>query len=111
MSGKENLGLPEIMQRKLDDMHRDIAGPEPSPLELLLAERVVMCWLHLYYAETVYIQNMDDLTIRQAEFHQNRITKTHNRYLSAIRTLAQVRRLGVPTIQVNVAEQQVNVAQ
>ena len=54
---------------------------------------------------------MGDLTLGQAEFHQKRITKAHNRYLSAIRTLAQVRRLGVPAVQVNIGEQQVNVAQ
>jgi hypothetical protein len=53
---------------------------------------------------------MAELTLRQAEFHQKRITMAHNRYLSAIRTLAQVRRLGVPAVQVNIGEQQVNVA-
>ena len=94
----------------LDAMGQELSGPEPSPLERLLVERIVMCWLHLYYAEAIYIQSMSELTLRQAEFHQKRITLAHNRYLSAIRTLAQVRRLGVPAVQVNIGEQQVNVA-
>lgn len=61
-------------------------------------------------AEALYTQSMGDLTLRQAEFHQKRITKAHNRYLSAIRTLAQVRRLGVPAVQVDIGDRQVNVA-
>ena len=34
--------------------------------------------------------------------------EAHRRYLSAIRSLAQVRRLLSPSIQVNIAEQQIN---
>ena len=58
----------------LDAMGQELAGPESSPLEHLVAERIVMCWLHLYYAEAVYIQSMQELTLRQSEFHQKRIT-------------------------------------
>ena len=36
--------------------------------------------------------------------------RAHRRYLSAIRTLAQVRRLLTPAVQINVGENQVNVA-
>lgn len=32
----------------------------------------------------------------------------HKRLLSALKTLAEVRRLMLPTVQVNIAEQQVN---
>lgn len=111
MSGEKNLALPEIMKRKLKAMRQELAGQESSSLEHLLAERIVMCWLHLYYAEALYTQNTGNFTLSQADFHQRRITKAHNRYLSAIRTLAQVRRLGVPAVQVNIGDQQVNVAQ
>jgi hypothetical protein len=109
ISGTKNLLLPEVIQRKMHAMRQELAGSEPSPVERLLVERIVLCWLHLHYAETLYAQNMQELTLRQAEFHQKRITMAHNRYLSAIRTLAQVRRLGVPAVQVNVGEQQVNI--
>ncbi|MGD9893490.1 MAG: hypothetical protein AB7R89_17845 [Dehalococcoidia bacterium] len=36
--------------------------------------------------------------------------RAQRRYLAAIRTLAQVRRLLVPNVQVNIAENQINVA-
>ncbi len=65
----------------------------------------------MHYAETISMQNGSEMSLRQAEFHQKRISMAQNRYLAAIRTLAQVRRLGVPVVQVNIAEQQVNVAE
>jgi hypothetical protein len=108
--GTKNLILPEIIKRKMHAMRQELTGPEPSPVDRLLVERIVLCWLHLHYAEARYAQNMQELTLRQSEFHQKRITIAQNRYLSAIRTLAQVRRLGVPVVQVNIGDQQVNVA-
>jgi hypothetical protein len=70
----------------------------------------VLCWLHLHYAENIYVQAMHELTITQATFHRRRLSLAQSRYLSAIRTLAQVRRLQVPAVQVNIAREQVNVA-
>jgi hypothetical protein len=110
IGGEKNLAVQECYTRMLDAMGQELSGPASSPLERLLVERIVMCWLHLYYTEALYVQNMQDLTLRQSEFHQKRITMAHNRYLSALRTLAQVRRLKVPAVQVNIGEQQVNVA-
>ena len=44
-----------------------------------------------------------------SEFHQKRIDRAHKRHLSAIRTLAQISKMG-PTLQINIAEKQVNTA-
>lgn len=110
IAGEKALAQQEMYERKLAAMQQDLAGPTPSFLERLLVERIVLCWLHLYYAEGIYTQNMEEFSIRQAEFQQARISKAQTRYLMAIRTLAQIRRLNVPAVQVNIAEQQVNVA-
>ena len=89
----------------------DLAGPAPSPLEALLVERVVACWLAVSYYEGNYHQNLrDGMSLTQSMYHQKRITLAHNRYLSAIKTLAQVRRLALPVMQVNIGESQINVA-
>ena len=109
VAGERNLVRQEAIARKCVALAQELAGPTPSPLERLLVERIVLCWLHLHYAEGLCLQ-MKEGTFQQEEFHQRRISKAHARYLSAIRTLAQVRRLGVPAIQVNVGQQQVNVA-
>jgi hypothetical protein len=48
--------------------------------------------------------------IHQVEFFERRVTQCQKRYLASIKTLAQVRRLMRPLIQVNIAEKQANVA-
>jgi hypothetical protein len=93
--------------RKCAAFTKELAGPQPSPLERLLVERIAMCWLHLSYAEALYAQNIQVLSCQQAEHYERRLSKAQARYLSAIRTLAQVRRLGVPAVQVNIGQQQV----
>ena len=109
-SGEKALYTQELFRRKCQALTRDLAGPNPTPLETLLVDRIVLSWLHLHYAETIYVQNMHELSITQSTFHQHRITAAHTRYLAAIRTLAQVRRLQVPAVQVNIAREQLNVA-
>jgi hypothetical protein len=107
LSGDKNLVVQEAHARKCAALTAELAGPQPSPLERLLVERIVLCWLHLHYDETLYVQHREKLTLRQDEFFQQRISKAQARYLAAIRTLAQVRRLGVPAVQVNIGQQQV----
>ena len=107
----DDLLVKEAIPRTLKLMREELAGHNPSPLERLLVERVVVSWFQLQYFEGLYAQNMRNLTIPQAEFHQKRIDRAHRRHLSAIRTLAQVRKLLKPTVaQVNIAEKQLNVA-
>ena len=83
-------------------------------MEMLLVERIALCWLALNYHENIYTQIMGKLPGDAHARFQDRIDRAHRRYLSAIKALAQVRRLPVPlSVQVNVAAaggQQVNVA-
>jgi hypothetical protein len=109
MTGEGDLLIKEIVPRQLAAMREELAGPAPSPLERLLVERVVATWLWLHYFEARYAAIMGDLTTTQSAFHQKRIDRAHRRHLSAIRTLAQVRKLG-PALQINIAEKQINVA-
>ena len=104
----ENLVLKESVEQTMDSMRAELAGPHPTPLERLLVDRIVACWLQVQYADAVYAQGMKDLGIAWGDYHQRRQDRAHRRYLSAIRSLAQVRRLLSPAIQVNIAEQQIN---
>lgn len=99
----------ETIPRVLKQMRSELAGNNPSPLERLLVERVVATWLQVQLFETTYAQNMRKMTMAQGEHHQRRIDKAHNRHLSAVRALAQVRKLG-PAVQINIAEKQINTA-
>jgi hypothetical protein len=105
-----NLGFREAVSRKLELLRAELAGPDPTPLERLLAERAAACWLQVQHADIRYAQNQAKLSIKQADYHQRRMDAAHRRYLSALKALALVRKLAVPVLQVNIAKKQVNVA-
>ena len=93
MLSGDNLLVQEAHARKCAALTKGLAGPRPSPLEQLLVERIVICWLLLYYAETLYVQNIQAFTLRQAEFPTARISKAQARYLA--RPSRRWRRYGV----------------
>ncbi len=97
----------ELIPRILEQMRSELAGEDPSPMEQLLVERVVATWLQVQFFETTYAQNMRKMTMAQGDHHQRRIDRAHNRYLSAVRALAQLRKTG-PAGQINIAEKQIN---
>jgi hypothetical protein len=105
----KNLLFTEALARKLKNLRAELAGPSPTPVERLLVERIVTCWLQLQDADIRYAQ-AKDLSITQADYHQRRIDRAHKRFLSAVKSLATVRRLAVPVLigQVNIAQKQVN---
>ena len=92
-------------------LRAQLLGEAPSPLERLLVERIVACWLQLAYADH-HAASFEQQGGRfaEGEYWQRQQDRAHRRYLSAIRSLVQVRRLLTPAMQVNIAEQQVNVA-
>lgn len=90
-------------------MLAELAGPSPTPLERLLVERIVASWLQTYHYDILCAQ-AGNITIDQGDYMQRRQDRAHKRYLSAIKSLAVVRRLLRPSVQVNIAQQQVNVA-
>jgi hypothetical protein len=109
-AGGKNLAFKEALSRKLELMRAELAGPNPTPLERLLVGRVVACWLQVQDADIRYAQGQKDCTFAQGEYHQRRMDRAHKRYLSALKTLALVRKLALPVLQVNIAKKQVNVA-
>jgi hypothetical protein len=87
----ENAAIREAMTRKLESVQADLAGPDPTAMERLLAERAALCWLIVNRYEDIFHNTMN-MTIAQAVYQQRRIDRAHARFLSAVRTLAQVGR-------------------
>jgi len=109
--GPDALLTHEAQRRQCAALRRELEGPAPTPIERLLVSRIVLCWLHLYCVEAIYGHGIEQgLSITQHDFHQRRLSQAQSRYLAAIRTLSQVRRLQAPAVQVNIAREQVNVA-
>jgi hypothetical protein len=108
-AGGDDLAITEAMPAKLAQVQRELEGPAPTPLERLLAERAAVCWFLVNLYESSYA-GAKNQTFRQAEYEQRKIDRAHGRFLSAVRTLAQVRKLALPALQVNIGAKQVNVA-
>jgi hypothetical protein len=110
MTSEQDLATKELMRCQLEAMKAEIAGNEHSPLERLLSERVVVTWLEVQLFEALYVRTMRKLSIRQADYYQKRLDRAHRRHLSAIRALAQIRKLlnGTTITQINIADKQIN---
>lgn len=104
-----DLAFREALSRKLGLLRVELAGPDPTPLERLLVERVVACWLQVQDADIRYAQ-ATNLSGARLDDYQRRMDRAHRRYLAALKTLALVRKLALPVLQVNIARSQVNVA-
>ena len=105
----DNLLHAEGLKLKAEQLKADLEGPDPSPLERLLVERIVCCWILANYADAIYGQGMADRSWAADECLQRRQDKTERRLAHACKALAQIRKLLGPNIQINVAEKQVNV--
>jgi hypothetical protein len=108
---KKDLITHETMKRHMTAMAQDLAGPQASPLEMMLAQRIALCYFHLYYCDNIAILNDGNEAWTNADdkMQQKRIDAANKRYLAATKTLAQVQRLNLPDVQINVGEKQVNI--
>ena len=110
MTKDKDFGSKELLKRQLAAMREEIAGENPSALERLLAERVVATWLQIQLYEGLYAAGMyQSISVKQRSYQQKRVDRAHRNHLSAIRTLAQIRKLG-PAVQINIGEKQINTA-
>jgi hypothetical protein len=79
----------------------------------MLAEVAALNWfaLRLYEARYASASNSEKgLSLAQSEHSQRRIDRAHRRLMASLKTLATMRKLGLPAVQINLANQQVNVA-
>lgn len=83
-------------------MKEELNGASPTPLEKLLVERILTCWLEVQWYDYQFTM-AENVTLAQGDYFQRRQMRAHVRYLTAIKTLAQVRRLALPAVQVNIA--------
>jgi hypothetical protein len=107
--GGKNLLYQESLARKLELLRDELSGATPTPLERLLVESVVTCWLHVYHLELINASK-ESMSLDLGAYYQRSLSAAQKRYLAAIKALALVRKLAVPVLQVNIARKQVNVA-
>jgi hypothetical protein len=106
-SGRDPLKQEAIVERA-GRMTLEIAGENPSPLEVLLAERIASLWVLTEAQEALlsatYRRGQEKPVGPAYVMQMCKIQESVNRrYLAAIKTLAQVRKLqaNTPAIQYN----------
>jgi hypothetical protein len=109
---RKNLAAREVVLQKLQQLRAELAGPSPTPVERILVERAVACWLQLQAADLRLQVGESKYSLAQGEYHHRQRDRAHYRFLSAVKALATVRRLALPVLigQLNVARKQVNIA-
>jgi hypothetical protein len=102
----------EVVAARARTLKRTLLGDQPTKLESLLAERIVICQIALERAEAEYMQQIQqEGTFKRILFYEHLMDRAHRRYVHAMKALAQVQRLHLPVVaQLNVAVNQVNVA-
>jgi hypothetical protein len=112
--GKSRTLVRESVEAGMEQIRRDLGYSTAPALERLLIEQVVTAWLRLGICELEYSQiHNGSLSLAKATYWNHALESAQRRYLRAIESLARVRRLKVPALQVNVAQpgaRQMNVA-
>lgn len=96
----------EIYMAQMERDAEELAGPNPSPLEKVLAERVAISRFRCYYYECLCAMGLRKDTLNVDDHKHKRLARAQRDFLSACRALAQVRKLELPFVQVNVADKQ-----
>jgi hypothetical protein len=89
----------EAVGRKLAELKAGLAGPEPTPLERLLVERIAVCWLEVHHLDLeVAALPRVPAAGPPGVYAQRRLDSAQRRYLQAIKALATVRKLLLPRL-------------
>lgn len=100
----------ESMRAQVEQVRADLAGPGPTAMERLLAERAAICWLACNAYERAAEQGQAP-TPREAVARQRKIDGAHRRFLSAVRTLATVRKLKLPDVRITIDQRAVHLGE
>jgi hypothetical protein len=104
----------EAISERAGRMALELAGENPTPLEVLLSERVASLWVLVELQEALLAAwyykakaTSPAFVLQMARLQES----AHRRYLAAIKTLAQVQKLQGPSrVQVNIGGNQINVS-
>jgi len=108
IAGGEPL-MEEALVARLELMRAEVAGENPTPLEVLLTERIVSAWLVVEVLEALMNaqlkrgESVPRAPTSYLKFIIGWLESANRRYLSSIRELARVRKLqnNTPSVQFN----------
>ena len=100
-----------IVRCEIATMREALLKEGDSALEVLLVRQVCLCYLTVQAFQAQYVDDQENrLGLKAHALMLKRLDQANWRYMQAMKTLAQVRRLRKLTVQVNIGEKQVNIA-
>ena len=95
----DDLIWSQALLRFASDLRTRLAGANPTALDYLLAERVVIAWVFVNFAELQYAAQMEKLrTAAQAKYQFHRMEMANRNLMAACRTLAKVKKAKLPDV-------------
>jgi hypothetical protein len=96
--------LTDVLVGEIKRTAADVAGPNPTPLERLLAERVSLAWFDANQSDCKFFEvtGGDGCSFEKADYYSKQRSRATGRFLAAARSLATVRRLALPTLQIHI---------
>lgn len=106
-----NVLVQEATSKRIAEIRAELTEPGDTELEAMIVHRIAFCWLAVNQAERDRIAKWKGgLSTEAANFWDGHVSRVQSDFLKACRALATVRKLRRPVVQVNVAEQQINLA-
>lgn len=108
--------MQECVLRRVDEMRQELSHADSSPLEKLLIEQVLVCYVNLYVLEINSAGKLcESHTTEAGLYWDRRLTGAQRRFTRACAALTRIRKLSrnMPALQFNIAAvggQQVNVS-
>ena len=102
-----------LLEANFNGFKKELGYDHASPLEKRLIDFAALCWLRWQQTESVYTAALSDDSSENSsrvDYYEKRLSASQRRYLRALETLARVRRMNIPSLQVNIGGSQVNVA-
>ncbi len=100
--GGTNLYMQETMARFAEAQRADLAGPDASPLERLMVERIVAINLQVGYYEALIGQHEGKATDKVLDYLHRRHEVADGRLQAAMTNLARIRKLLPRVLKVDV---------
>lgn len=86
--------VKESVMRGMEVLRADLGYAEAQPLERLLIEQVVLCWVNLHMLELVHNDRLAERHTTEAGLYwDRRLSNAQRRYMRATESLARVRKL------------------
>lgn len=88
----------ECIDKQIDEMQSSFRYDEALPLEKLLIEQIILCWLRVHMVEFEHRSNTTGShSMKEGLYWDKRLSGAQRRFTRAVETLARVRKMQVQT--------------